>query len=403
MNIVIATRFYPPDTGGGGIASYARYAALGLVKAGHRVRVISAKAENSKAKQVVDGVEVFRVSPPLPSYRWTRLPILGRQVRFIRDLLYASRVRQLLLRTADDFQPDIVEYADIDAESFFHPHWLCSHVVKLHTPHKILEPYYSAKEVPYARAGIEWIEKKAICSAQGVSSPSIYLAGEVAKLVEIEPVAIRYVPNFIDTRQFNQAVEVVTPRNPLVLYVGRLEPLKGAMVFAKAIPFIIREFPKVSFVFLGADRAAEDGTSQKSHLERYFAQVGIRERIKFHGHDTPEIFLSFYERASVFVLPSLFENSPYTLLEAMSCGKACVVSRTGGMTEMAVDGESALFFEPGNSTDLAEKVITLLKNPALRKSMGKAARQRVEQEYSLEVGAEKTLAFYRDVIAKNSA
>lgn len=70
---------------------------------------------------------------------------------------------------------------------------------------------------------------------------------------------------------------------------------------------------------------------------------------------------------------------------------------------MAVDGESALFFEPGNSTDLAEKVITLLKNPALRKSMGKAARQRVEQEYSLEVGAEKTLAFYRDVIAKNSA
>jgi len=403
VNIVLVTRFYPPDTGGGGIAAYARYAALGLVKAGHQVRVISAKAENSKAKQVVDGVEVFRISPPLPSYRWTRLPILGRQMRFIRDLLYAWRVWQLLLRTADDFQPDLVEYADIDAESFFHPRSLCPHVVKLHTPHKVLEPFYSAKEVPYARAGIEWMEKKAIHSAQGVSSPSIYLAGEVAKLIEIEPTAIRYVPNFIDTRQFAFKEETDTLHEFPVLYVGRLEPRKGADIFASAIPLIAREIPKARFVFLGADRVAEDGTSQKSHLERYFAQEGIRERIEFHGHDTPEIFLSFYERASVFVLPSLFENSPYTLLEAMSCGKACVVSRAGGMTEMAVDEESALFFEPGNSADLAEKVITLLKNPALRKSMGKAARQRVEREYSLEVGAEKTLAFYRDVIVKNSA
>jgi len=401
LNIVLVTRFYPPDTGGGGIAAYAHYAALGLVQAGHQVCVISAKAENSKARQVVDGVEVFRISHPLPSYWWTRLPVLGRQVRFIRDLIYAWRIRQLLLSGNLGFQPDIVEYADIDAESFFHPHSLCPHVVKLHTSHKVLEPFYSAKEVPYARTGIEWMEKKAICSVQGISSPSTYLAGEVAKLLEIEPAAIRYVPNFIDTRQFNQAVEVVALRNPLVLYVGRLEPLKGAMAFAKAIPFIARECPKVRFVFLGADRVAEDGTSQKSKLEGYFAQEGIRGRVEFHGHDTPEIFLSFYKRASVFVLPSLFENSPYTLLEAMSCSKACVVSRAGGMSEMAVDGESALFFEPGNSADLAEKVITLLKNSALRKSMGKAARQRVEREYNLEVGTEKTLAFYRDVIAKN--
>ncbi len=144
---------------------------------------------------------------------------------------------------------------------------------------------------------------------------------------------------------------------------------------------------------------SEDGTSQKSQLDRYFVQEGLMDRVEFHGHASPEVFLSFYRQASVFVLPSLFENIPYTLLEAMSCGKNCVVSGTGGMTEMLVDGESGLFFEAGNSADLAEKVITLLRDPRLRTSLGQAARQRAEREYSLKVGVEKTIAFYRNVLS----
>jgi glycosyltransferase involved in cell wall biosynthesis len=162
---------------------------------------------------------------------------------------------------------------------------------------------------------------------------------------------------------------------------------------------ICREFPTARFLFLGADRTADDGTSQKVQLERTFVQEGILDRVEFHGHDTPDIFLSLYRKAAVFVLPSLFENSPYTLLEAMSCAKPCVVSRVGGITEMIVDGDSGLFFESGNSVDLAEKVITLLKDSGLRKSLGAAARRRVEQEYSLDVGIEKTVAFYRNVLS----
>ena len=67
---------------------------------------------------------------------------------------------------------------------------------------------------------------------------------------------------------------------------------------------------------------------------------------------------------------------------------------------MLVDEESGLFFESGNPKDLAEKVIGLLQNPVLRKSMGLAAREHVKQEYGLDVGIEKTLAFYNSVIEK---
>ncbi len=159
---------------------------MGLKRAGHLVGVISAQAQGSLARQNVEGIEVHRIPAPLSSYRWKRLPLVGRQIRFIRDLIYAWRVRQLLLSGKLVFQPDIVEYVDIDAESFFHPKLLCPYVIKLHTPHSVLKLFYSAREIPYALAGIEWMERHAIWSAQGISSPSLYLAKQVAKNVQLE-------------------------------------------------------------------------------------------------------------------------------------------------------------------------------------------------------------------------
>ncbi len=399
LNIVLVTRGFPPDTGGGGIAAYTRYVALSLARAGHYVRVISAMSTGSQARQTVDGIDVFRILPPLGNYYWTRLPLLGRQMRFVRDLTYAWRVRQVLLKMSGEFQPDIVEYADIDAESIFHPRELCPYVVKLHTSHIILNAYYSKQEIPYAHGGIEWLEAKAIKRATGISSPSRYLAREIEKQLGIALGRIQYVPNFIDATVYSPMPTVA--EDPFtVLYVGRLESLKGAPVLAQAIPLISHAIPQAKFIFLGADRISKNGQSQRAELQQYFDQAGVQERVEFHGHDSPEVFLSFYHQASVFVLPSLFENSPYTLLEAMACGKACVVSRAGGMSEMLVEGESGLFFEPGNSKDLAEKVIGLLQNLEQRESMGLAARQHTEQEYGLDVGVEKTLAFYNSVIQK---
>ncbi len=398
MNIILVTRFYPPDTGGGGIAAYTKYAAQGLTQAGHHVRVISAMARGSQVRQTVDGIEVVRVQPPLGSYYWTRLPLMGRQMRLIRDIFFAWRVRQILIELSREQPPDLVEYADIDAESLFHPHQLCPNVVKLHTPHAVLRPYYSDREVPYARRGIEWLEAKTIHKATGISSPSQYLAHEIEKTVGVQPGRIQYVPNFIDTDFWSPAQNHQVEQESSVLYVGRLEERKGALFFANAIPAIASVVPQAKFLFLGTDRFAKDGGSQKTALLRSFENQGLQDRIEFHDHASPEVFRSFYRRAAVFVLPSLFENSPYTLLEAAACAKPCVVHQAGGMPEMIVDGESGLLFNPGDAADLARKVIQLLQSPGQRVQLGLAARRRVEQEYSLSVGTQKTLAFYQSVM-----
>ncbi len=243
--------------------------------------------------------------------------------------------------------------------------------------------------------------KKAIIAAQGVSSPSLYL-GELAVMDSLKPntLSIQPVPNFIDTEQFSPGKLSNESQSTLVLYAGRLESLKGAMILAKAIPQISSRYPQAHFAFLGADRLAEDGTSQKAQLERFLERAGLRNRVEFQGHSSSEVFLSYYRQASVFVLPSVFENYPYTLLEAMSCEKACVVSRAGGMIDMVEEGKSGLFFEPGNPEDLAEKVIALLDDPTLRTSLGVTARQRVVQKYGLDIGVEKTLSFYQSILGK---
>ena len=400
MNICFVTRFYPPDTGGGGIAAYTRYVALGLLRRGHRMTVITQFAPQSRSEPFlnIEGIDVYRLNAPFVSYRWTRLPVVGRHIRFLRDVVYAWWVRRTLARLSLTFAPDITEYADIDAEGLFHPP-VSPYVVKLHVPHAVLRPYYTSHQAPYARRGIEALEAHAVRRADGVSSPSNWLAQEVADLYGLDSARIPWVPNSIDTDFYSPSADPNGDGPTSVLYVGRLEPRKGAQVFAQAIPAIARAYPETRFIFLGADRPGALGASQKAELETYFEREGVRDHVRFHGHATPDVFRAYYRRATVFVMPSLFENCPYTLLEAMACGKPTVVSRAGGMTEMIDDGKTGLLFETGDSISLAEKVIELLKSPSRRSELGQAAREAILQRYSLDIGAEATEKFYQHVLA----
>jgi glycosyltransferase involved in cell wall biosynthesis len=398
MNICLVTQYFPPDTGGGGIASYAQYLAQGLRARGHSIRVISRLAPNSKPFANVGDIEIYRIVAPLQSHRWSRLPILGRHIRFFRDLVYAWRIRKLLLRMRAEWLPDIVEYADIDAEGLFHPAY-SRRVVKLHSPHKVMRPFYSRREAPYAWKGIEALESMSIKRANGISSPSNWLAQEVGRLEKIPIDDIKIVLNAIDTDLFSPAPTMESKDRPLILYVGRLEPRKGATVFAQAIPKIAAQFADAQFAFLGADRSGVNGTSQREDLCVGFKSLGLLNRVQFHGHDSPAVYLDYYRRASVFVMPSLFENCPYTLLEAMACGKAVVVSDASGMAEMVDHGRTGIKFEAGNSNQLANATIELLESPEKCRTLGEAARTDVLNRFSVSVVAEATEKFYQSVLS----
>lgn len=111
----------------------------------------------------------------------------------------------------------------------------------------------------------------------------------------------------------------------------------------------------------------------------------------------PSALTAYYRAADVFVLPSRAEALGLTIIEAMSCGLPVVASNAGGIPEVVEDGVSGLLFEAGNADALAEKLASLLGDPALRARLGVAGAARAKQRFSVHAQAQSYLAYYADV------
>ena len=98
------------------------------------------------------------------------------------------------------------------------------------------------------------------------------------------------------------------------------------------------------------------------------------------------------------VNPSFSESFGRSLIEAMACQVPVVASRIGGMKEVVVDKVTGIFFEPGNSKDLAEAILFLLENDEVRETMAKAATKSAAEVFSWEKVTEKLLDEYKSVL-----
>jgi glycosyltransferase involved in cell wall biosynthesis len=123
-------------------------------------------------------------------------------------------------------------------------------------------------------------------------------------------------------------------------------------------------------------------------LDNYFESLqaslspDMAKQVNFIGQVPHANIMSYYQHADVLINPSLSESFGISLIEAMANGRPVVASRVGGMQEIVIEGETGLFFEPGDADALAESAITLLENPEIRKSMGMAGRRRVQEIFS---------------------
>lgn len=154
-----------------------------------------------------------------------------------------------------------------------------------------------------------------------------------------------------------------------VLYLGRLSHEKGIETLLRAHAAANGAWP---LVVAGTGPLADE----------FKAKYPVAQ---FVGHVVGDALKEIIAGAALVVVPSeWYENCPMSVLEAMAYGKPVVGSRMGGIPELVADGETGLLFEAGNVQELQEKLTTLMGAPALRQSMGRAARARVEKEFSLE-------------------
>lgn len=156
--------------------------------------------------------------------------------------------------------------------------------------------------------------------------------------------------------------------------VVRFEPEKGLNYLLDAFPQIRAACPRAHLLLVG------DGSLRES-LEQQARELGVAEYVRFTGFQrNPRPYLGLID---AFVLPVPVGSMSIGLLEAMAMERAVVIT-FGGKGEAVVHGESGFCAEPRNPDSIAEYVIRILQNPELQRSLGEAARRRVEDEFSAQ-------------------
>ena len=125
-----------------------------------------------------------------------------------------------------------------------------------------------------------------------------------------------------------------------------------------------------------------------------------RKKIYFLGPVKREDIQVLYCRSSILFFPSIFENLPYTLLEAMASGLPVVAARSSGITEIIRHGENGMLFNPDNRSEIIESIGTIINNPNLSASLSKNGYNTVKNDFNPEKSAQNSIAFFLDTIEK---
>ncbi len=200
------------------------------------------------------------------------------------------------------------------------------------------------------------------------------------------------IPNGVDTTLFN----AMGPRwhgagssESKVLFVGRLERQKNLGVLIEALGIVCRRHP-IRLTLVG-DGSLRDDLAQRA------AAAGVP--VDFVGFVPNDQLPMYYRAADVFVLPSLAEGHPKALLEAMSCGAACVVSSCEGNRSVITPGETALIHDPSDVEALAQAVERVLTDRSLRANLSRRARELATAQFDISRALEATNALLCDVAA----
>ena len=177
----------------------------------------------------------------------------------------------------------------------------------------------------------------------------------------------------------------INSSSPLIVTVGHLTAQKGVKYLLMAAPHVLREFPNAQFLIIGEG-------PQKHELEIQAEKLGVHKKVMFTGwrDDARDIVAA----ADIFVLPSLIEGLPYSILEAMSSGKPVVATSTGGIPEAVVDKETGFLVPIKKSMAIADAVNFLIHNKDVAVTMGVAGKRRIEEQFDQKKMVNATIDVY---------
>ncbi|TMG35236.1 MAG: glycosyltransferase family 1 protein [Chloroflexi bacterium] len=256
------------------------------------------------------------------------------------------------------------------------------------------------------------IEREAVRESAAIVAASTIELAELRQLYRADPSRVAVIPCGVDPEVF-KPVRQADAREALgrdqcerlVLFVGRIEQIKGIDVLLRALGLLFQRHPDLRsdvclLVVGGALDPGDDAPETEKILElrRLVHEHRMEANVAFVGSRDQEQLALYYAAADVCAVPSLTESFGLVALEAMACGTPVVGTRVGGLQTLIEDGESGLLVPAGDDTALAEAIHAVLTDHRLRTHLSHGARERAERFTWSRVGQRMT-ELYDKVLA----
>lgn len=253
-------------------------------------------------------------------------------------------------------------------------------------------------------------ERRLLNEADRVIASTRAELAQIQWLYQAKTSNVSVIPPGVDTSRFypidhDEAREFigVPCEHRMVLYVGRIEPLKGIDTLIEAVA-LMRErdaFDTHPFCLavIGGDPDAsrEDMTAEMERLQDLCLKKGLDDLVLFLGKRDQDTLQYYYSAAEVVVVPSHYESFGLVALEAMACATPVVASETGGLAYLVQDGETGFHVPIGEPEALADKLESVLKDDKLRFKLGRKAAE-YAQAFTWSVVVDRIIKVYNQLI-----
>jgi D-inositol-3-phosphate glycosyltransferase len=239
---------------------------------------------------------------------------------------------------------------------------------------------------------------------------------QMVELYGADPAKIAIVPPGVDLELFRpiprsearRYVGLADEDERLLLFVGRIDPVKGLDVLFEALCQLLRGLDprwqrRICLAVIGGDAGSVEALREEAIcLDEVKERYGLKEMVAFLGSRSQDTLPYYYAAADACVMPSLYESFGLVALEAMACGTPVVASRVGGLPYVVRDGETGLLVPDSDPAALAEGLRRVLTEPDLRDRLGARAHE-VAGEFSWRRVAAENIDLYRQVLAAREA
>lgn len=396
LRIAYISYEFPPDTAVGGISTYVHQIAKMMHSRGHDVVVFCASPYRN-IFEIIEGIKTQRIQcSDRAVFKTEILPYFE----------LSNRSKKFDLIESPEFSGDglaiKLKFPDIPL------------IVKLHTPwffiNELNNTYLSTfKKARFMISGLvrgklykpfwkshdfqtdpDYLITKL---ADQIQTPSISLGDIIASKWNISRALILHVPNPYIPKDKLLNIPIDTNTNTIT-FIGRLEIRKGIIQLSKAIAIVLKKRPFIRFRFIGN---VQNSPKKNMDMKEYL----LANLKKYHNNLEFSKVLSddistVYAQTDICVFPSIWENFPYTCLEAMSAGRGIVASKNGGMKDMLEDSKSGILVDPSKPAQIANALILLIDNKSLRKEIGANGRKKVLSSYSQDVIGQLVEQNYRN-------